>query len=217
MVERSAMTRAIAVVPSAPRSNLVAVPRESAAKCRRRAARSSPSTIVASSSSPPGSPNHQSAIKLRMLSAAAAITKERVSARPRCAPPLVGGGGGPGGSAKYACPSTLCVSSGDRFGAPLPGAGGAERVMLLMVCGKGWGGGSVLLALGSCGDVGKSAPCGLYASRVQMRSGRQIARRTGMTSVKHAVRRRNIPGAMIVLWWEGFTTVASRLCGGGGG
>ena len=33
MVERSAMTRTIAVVPSPPNNNLVAVPKTSAAKC----------------------------------------------------------------------------------------------------------------------------------------------------------------------------------------
>jgi hypothetical protein len=180
MVERSAMTRAIAVVPSPPNNNLVAVPRKSAAKCWRRAARSSPSTIVASSSSQEGSLNHQSAIKLSTLSAAAAITNERVSARPRCAP-VLDRGGGTGRRAMYSYSAMLCVSSGDRFELPL--AGELGRVMLIMS-----GGGS--------GLVGKRAPCGLYASSVHIRSGIQNARRTGMTSVQQAVRRRKIPGAI---------------------
>jgi hypothetical protein len=57
------------------------------------------------------------------------------------------------------------------------------------------------------GDVednrGKGAPCGmrdmdgLYAPRVQIGSGRQIARWMGTTSVKQAVRRRNMSGGMV--------------------
>jgi hypothetical protein len=192
MVERSAMTRTIAVVPSPPNNNLVAVPRTSAAKCCRRAVRSSPSPIVASSSAQEGSLNHQSAIKLSTLSAAAAITNERVSARPRCAPVL--DEGGTGRMAMYSYSAILCASSGDKFELPL--AGELGRVMLIMSGGRS-GSGVVLPTFGPCGGlVGKRAPCGLYASSVHMRSGRQIARRTGMTSVQQAVRRRKIPGAI---------------------
>ena len=91
--------------------------------------------------------------------------------------------------------SMLCVSSGDRFELPLVGVLG--RVMLMMSGGRS-GSGIILPTFGPCGGglFGKRAPCGLYASSVHMRSGRQIARRTGMTSVQQAVRRRKIPGAI---------------------
>src|SRR5258708_1559957 len=115
----------------------------------------------------------------------------------------------------YSYSAMLCASSGGRFELLL-----AEWFgwVMLMTSGAGRGKGVVPPTLIPCGGllVGKSAPCGLYASRVQIRRGRQIARRTGMTSVQQAVRRRNIPGAMtyMVLWckiyWSG------RLCGCGG-
>ncbi len=85
----------------------------------------------------------------------------------------------------YSYSVILCMSLGDRLEPLLTGDFG--HVMLRMS-----GGGC-----GPCGGLaGNSAPCRLYASSVQIRSGRQIARRTGMTSVQQAVRRRNIPRAM---------------------
>ncbi len=89
----------------------------------------------------------------------------------------------------------LRMSSGDTLELPLTGDFG--RVML-RISGGGRVSGVVLPPLGPCGGlVENSAPCGLYASSVQIRSGRQIARRTGMTGVQQAVQRRNIPGAII--------------------
>jgi hypothetical protein len=66
----------------------------------------------------------------------------------------------------------------------------------------------VLLKRRGRAPCGRSAACGSYALNVQMRSGRQIARRTGMTSVQQAVRRRNIPGTIMTqvkdrLWRAG--------------
>lgn len=185
MAARSPMTCAIAAVPSAPSRRRVAVPRKTEPRCDRHVRSSS--TSVTSSASPAGSPDHHSASIPITLSTAAAITKARVSTRPICAG---GGGGGAGRSAMYA---------GTGRPSPSPPAPGSSCVPLRM--------------RGSA-PAGCSAAGGLYASSVQMRSGRQSARRTGMTNVQQAVRRRNIPGAIVArirgrLWRAGLLEEAT--------